>query len=176
MNDTCNTELTDLTKPASIAYVEVIEETLQKTLKPKMSQLVRVKVSKIECGSVIATVDLYFPVDTVPGNTSKIMDNAVSNDEFPRSLKVMKSGVKMNAVDRCNVGKNPCGEHGKCLAIAYFKHTCLCDDGYDTEAGVCKREEADDDLALKVYIANPLSYRPFHPCAYLIGKKEVGRK
>ena len=60
-------------------------------------------------------------------------------------------------MDRCDILNNPCGKHGKCVAGASFTSTCDCDDGYETKAGVCVKDE-DDDLALKVCIIIIINY------------------
>ena len=105
-------------------------------------------MSKIECSSVKLTVDLYFVVNTPPNKTESIVLDAIKNDEFPPSLNLIKSGaVKMDYVDRCNLGNNPCDEHRKCVAAANFTHNCKWEAGYETVTGMYVK---DDDLALKV--------------------------
>ena len=148
MNDTCRAEYKNLTHPVTIAYIEPVEETILKTLKLKLPLLVRVHVSKIECGSVKLTVDLYFAVATPPNKTESIMLNSIKNDEFPLFLNLMKRGaVKMEEINRCNLGNNPCAEYRKCVAAVNFTHSCECEAGHETEMGVCVK---DHDLALKV--------------------------
>ena len=55
---------------------------------------------------------------------------------------IMKSVVvEMNVVNRCNVGSNPCGGQGKCVAGALFTYTCDCEDGYETKMGMCVKDK-----------------------------------